>query len=577
MQCDFVFAYLRLSRDDKEKMEESNSIKNQRLLIQHFVENQPEFAGAKFFFFVDDGYSGTTFDRPEFKRMMGLITRRKRICIIVKDLSRLGRDTIETQNYIEKIFPFLGVRFISINDFYDSSQKPSERKDTEIKFKNLINGIYPQICSNNIKKVMRKQAEMGQYHGSIPTYGYCFHDGVHTKLHLDMEAASVVRGIFDQRLEGKTYADIARDLNKKEVETPTVYLQRKGWAPEAKKSVKFWDGNLVKLILFNPVYAGLTVRGKTETRVPSKREYRYISREDAIIVTLSLIIVLSFYLLHRREVTRLSQKLQTLLHSFTHAELTLDFPSSDITDLVNALNELFRVYHKQVYSLQKKDEAIKETITNLAHDLRTPVTAIQGYTQMLLQSPELSEEDLDAAAVINERLNVLNQLLNQLFEFARIEADEMEFSYTTFDLNAVLRSVAVSFFKSFEERKIIPALSIAEISFPFYGDEKAVTRIFENIISNALSHGKSDYHFSSYDDNENYHFSFQNFTDSINESDIDKIFNRFYTTDLSRSRKTTGLGLTIAKNLTVKMGGSISASLNNNVFEIVVCFPKQKG
>ena len=270
----------------------------------------------------------------------------------------------------------------------------------------------------------------------------------------------------------------------------------------------------------------------------------------AIIVTLSLIIVLSFYLLHRREVTRLSQKLQTLLHSFTHAELTLDFPSSDITDLVNALNELLRVYHKQVYSLQKKDEAIKETITNLAHDLRTPVTAIQGYTQMLLQSPELSEEDLDAAAVINERLNVLNQLLNQLFEFARIEADEMEFSYTTFDLNAVLRSVAVSFFKSFEERKII---------------------------SNALSHGKSDYHFSSYDDNENYHFSFQNFTDSINESDIDKIFNRFYTTDLSRSRKTTGLGLTIAKNLTVKMGGSISASLNNNVFEIVVCFPKQKG
>ena len=297
----------------------------------------------------------------------------------------------------------------------------------------------------------------------------------------------------------------------------------------------------------------------------------------AIIVTLSLIIVLSFYLLHRREVTRLSQKLQTLLHSFTHAELTLDFPSFDITDLVNALNELFRVYHKQVYSLQKKDEAIKETITNLAHDLRTPVTAIQGYTQMLLQSPELSEEDLDAAVVINERLNVLNQLLNQLFEFARIEADEMEFSYTTFDLNAVLRSVAVSFFKSFEERKIIPALSIAEISFPFYGDEKAVTRIFENIISNALSHGKSDYHFSSYDDNENYHFSFQNFTDSINESDIDKIFNRFYTTDLSRSRKTTGLGLTIAKNLTVKMGGSISASLNNNVFEIVVCFPKQKG
>ena len=247
----------------------------------------------------------------------------------------------------------------------------------------------------------------------------------------------------------------------------------------------------------------------------------------AIIVTLSLIIVLSFYLLQRREITRLSQKLQTLLHSFTHAELTLDFPSSDIANLVNALNELFRVYRKQVYSLQKKDEAIKETITNLAHDLRTPVTAIQGYTQMLLQSPELSEEDLDAAAIINERLIVLNQLLNQLFEFGRIEADEMEFSYTIFDLNAVLRSVAVSFFKSFEERKIIPALSIAEISFPFYGDEKAVTRIFENIISNALSHGKSDYHFSSYDNNEFIRgLSSEKWT-SLNEDEKKPLYNRF--------------------------------------------------
>ena len=216
--------------------------------------------------------------------MMGLITRRKRICIIIKDLSRLGRDTIETQNYIEKIFPFLGVRFISINDFYDSSQKPSERKDTEIKFKNLINGIYPQICSDNIKKVMRKQAEMGQYHGSIPTYGYCFHDGVHTKLHLDTEAAAIVRGIFDQRLEGKTYADIARDLNKKKLKH--LPYTCKGKAGRGNKEICEISGTevLVKQILFNPVYAGLTVRRETETRVPSKRECRYIPRENWICV-----------------------------------------------------------------------------------------------------------------------------------------------------------------------------------------------------------------------------------------------------------------------------------------------------
>ena len=113
----------------------------------------------------------------------------------------------------------------------------------------------------------------------------------------------------------------------------------------------------------------------------------------AIIVTLSLIIVLSFYLFHRREVTRLSQKLQTLLHSFTHAELTLDFPSSDITDLVNALNELLRVYHKQVYSLQKKDEAIKETITNLALPALCNISFLENCSYNSTKYNHIGEEN----------------------------------------------------------------------------------------------------------------------------------------------------------------------------------------
>ena len=252
----------------------------------------------------------------------------------------------------------------------------------------------------------------------------------------------------------------------------------------------------------------------------------------------------------------------------------------------------------EIYFADMENRLRESTIINKRYVFDLKVTPYFKHKKMCeIQTSDIRawQNELIKKGYAPTYLKSINNQLAALFNYAvryydlrdnpcrkagsigKSKADEMDFSYTTFDLNAVLRSVAVSFFKSFEERKIIPVLSIAEISFPFYGDEKAVTRIFENIISNALSHGKSDYHFSSYDDNENYHFSFQNFTDSINESDIDKIFNRFYTTDLSRSRKTTGLGLTIAKNLTVKMGGSISASLNNNVFEIVVCFPKQKG
>lgn len=166
MQYKYVIGYLRLSQDDEDKNDESNSIKNQRLLIQQFINGNEEFQGAKTVFFSDDGYSGTNFNRPDFKKMMELVKAESSCCVIVKDLSRLGRDTIDTQQYIEKIFPFLLVRFIAINDYYDSSAPLASRKDTEAKFKNLVNGIYPQICSKNIKQVMRKQAGIMTNHKS---------------------------------------------------------------------------------------------------------------------------------------------------------------------------------------------------------------------------------------------------------------------------------------------------------------------------------------------------------------------------------------------------------------------------
>ena len=154
MQYKYVIGYLRLSQDDEDKNDESNSIKNQRLLIQQFINGNEEFQGAKTVFFSDDGYSGTNFNRPDFKKMMELVKAESSCCVIVKDLSRLGRDTIDTQQYIEKIFPFLLVRFIAINDYYDSSAPLASRKDTEAKFKNLVNGIYPQIwsCGNRQKR-----------------------------------------------------------------------------------------------------------------------------------------------------------------------------------------------------------------------------------------------------------------------------------------------------------------------------------------------------------------------------------------------------------------------------------------
>lgn len=210
--------------------------------------------------------AGTNFNRPDFKKMMELVKAESSCCVIVKDLSRLGRDTIDTQQYIEKIFPFLLVRFIAINDYYDSSAPLASRKDTEAKFKNLVNGIYPQICSKNIKQVMRKQAEAGKYHGSVPPYGYMFKNEDKTVLHLDREVSGNVRFIFDKRLEGEKYSEIAKMMNEKGIETPTAYLLKKGYSLYNTQCLPVWNSHMVRKILLNPIYAGIMTNHKSEKK-----------------------------------------------------------------------------------------------------------------------------------------------------------------------------------------------------------------------------------------------------------------------------------------------------------------------
>lgn len=285
MRYEYVYGYLRLSRDDVDKQDESNSIANQRLLIQQFIKGNQEFEGACIEFCADDGYSGTNYNRPEFQRMMELVKENTSCCLIVKDLSRLGRDTVETQNYIEKVFPFLQVRFIAINDGYDSGDPISSRKDTEAKFKNLINGIYPHICSQNIKQVLKKQAEAGKYKGPMPPFGYCFHGKDRTALFIDKKVSWIVRLIFDERLSGKSYMDIARLLNEKNIITPAAYLKKKGFAPVSRDGKALvWTVGILHRILSNPVYMGTVANHKSENRIVAKKSAAAVPREEWICI-----------------------------------------------------------------------------------------------------------------------------------------------------------------------------------------------------------------------------------------------------------------------------------------------------
>lgn len=283
MRYKYVFGYLRLSIDD-DKIDESNSIRNQKLLIEQFIAEIEDFQNAKVQFFSDDGFSGTNFERPAFKRMMEIAKGKDSCCIIVKDLSRLGRDTLNTQDYIEKVFPFMQIRFIAINDYYDSIDTHSSKKDTEVKFKNLVNGIYPQICSKNVKAVMRRRAEQGKYNGSVPPYGMRINEEDQSSLLVDREVSWVVRLIIDEKLAGKRYVDIARLLNEKKIQTPTQYLISKEYSIPTGNVGTMWTTDMVKKIATNPVYTGAIVNHKSENAVVAVKSPISIPREEWIIV-----------------------------------------------------------------------------------------------------------------------------------------------------------------------------------------------------------------------------------------------------------------------------------------------------
>lgn len=256
--------YTRLSRDDGDKLE-SDSILNQRALIRDFISKHPEIqvVSEK----TDDGYSGVNFDRPAFQEMMEDIRSGKVDCVVVKDLSRFGRNYIEAGNYIERVFPFMGVRFIAINDSYDSSDR-NQSDSLIIPFKNLINDAYCKDISVKIRSQLEIKRKSGQFTGAFAPYGYLKDEEDHNKLIVDSYAAEVVRMIFKWKIEGVSQGRIAELLNQRGVLCPMEYKLSLGMKVQTNFRIHqkaLWSAVTVTRILMNEVYTGVLVQGKSGT------------------------------------------------------------------------------------------------------------------------------------------------------------------------------------------------------------------------------------------------------------------------------------------------------------------------
>lgn len=256
--------YIRLSDadDDLKFKTESESIANQRTLLRRYIRSRREFDGYEVVEFVDDGYSGTNGNRPSFERMIEGLKNGEANVVICKDFSRFFRDYVEMGDYLERIFPFLGVRFIAVNDGYDSDDYKGTTAGMEVVMKCIVYSYYSRDLSQKIKTVMNTRKSKGEFVASQAPYGYMKAPDIKRKIILNPDTAPVVRKIFDLALEGQTTSEIAVHLNDCHQETPAEYFMRLN--PNSRKfrrtsSESCWTALNVREILKRREYTGVMI------------------------------------------------------------------------------------------------------------------------------------------------------------------------------------------------------------------------------------------------------------------------------------------------------------------------------
>lgn len=270
--------YARLSVEDNNRAGDRESITMQKYMLEKYVEVQEDMRldGV----FCDNGETRTNFERPQFERLMEEVKRRRIDCIVVKDLSRFGRNYVETGYYLEKIFPYLGVRFVAVNDGYDT-KKGGSGSELVVSLKNLVNDLYAKDISQKITASLEIKQKKGEFIGAFPPYGYLKSPKDKHKLIPDPETAAVVREIFRQRADGTGINRIARYLNERKIPSPSMYHYLKGRKkkkPEGAGTI--WQGQMIKLMTKNPMYAGHMAQGKTKRSLSLGMPQTIMDKED---------------------------------------------------------------------------------------------------------------------------------------------------------------------------------------------------------------------------------------------------------------------------------------------------------
>ena len=281
-----------------------------------------------------------------------------------------------------------------------------------------------------------------------------------------------------------------------------------------------------------------------------------------LVVIIFALLLKIFYM--RKAIREIKRGFSEKLYTDTNTPIMLSSHDKLVSSLANDINVELKELQKQKHRYIQGDKELKNAITNISHDLRTPLTTICGYLS-LLDKEEKSEHIARQLSIIKNRTFALKQLVEELFRYTTIISDTENSVYTETVINNVLEDCISSYYAIFKEKGITPNINLCEQKIVRSVDKTALLRIFNNVIDNAIKYSEGDLTISLF---ENRKIVFSNHTSDLNEIQIGKLFDRFYT--VNTARKSTGLGLSIAKALIEKMDGNISADYSNNVLSIII-------
>ena len=280
-----IALYMRLSNEDAHEGE-SYSIGNQRALLMDYVKSHEEFENWSVLEFYDDGYSGVSFERPGIQKLLALAGNTVN-CIIVKDFSRFGRNLVEVGDYLDQIFPFLGVRFIAVNEGYDSGQGLGSSVGLDVSLKALVYEMYSRDVSEKIRAVKHAKMRGGEYQGIIAFYGYKRSKTARGKLEIDVPAAEVVRRIFRMAAEGITPTAIAKELNHEGIPSPLMYRRENhtdaGHSWRVAGDMTCWTRENVRRTICDERYTGKLISHTRAKEDVSAKISKLLPKEELII------------------------------------------------------------------------------------------------------------------------------------------------------------------------------------------------------------------------------------------------------------------------------------------------------